>query len=286
MPNSFKKQITTCIFLGIIFLAWIGEVYPQGDSDFPLPPESELLETKDLRLGGRDIQTFVYKSKVDQYNITEYYRKFFQDKEFDNLLDKREKRKDKQLLKFKKGELVFSLAIIPKPDGTHVVIAKYLEPAGSPPLESMELSVKDSLFALPQQDGPGKDLDFIPRPPESIRWLRQDLERRSLLTYATKLSVEEVVAFYKAQMPAQGWEFIKETATQQAVEAYKSTTGKKDLGLEKPFSDGEDLNQIINDSYVLDFKGRAGEVRLTIFPNFVDRKLGTLVQIAYSTETR
>lgn len=288
MFAQIKKQLTGIIFLGIILVFWVGLAYPELNLDFqvPGPPQGELLDSKALRLGGRDIRTFLYNSKENQYDIAAYYQRFFEGQEFWNILDKAKQHNGSRILRFKKQDLVVSISIMPDIDETQVVIAKYLQPEGSLSPEETKPSVKDSLFALPEQDKPGEDLMVIPRPPESIRWMSKKLDRGQFLIYATALPVAETVRFYKAQMPYRAWRLQEETATSNTLETYKQITGRKDLGVQTPFSDGEDLNQIVNDSYILNFRGSFGEAQITVFPNFVDRQLGSIVQINYNKDIR
>lgn len=276
-----KKQIVRFAILGILFLVLTGLVYAETRPDFqvPAPPAGELLDTQAFTLGGRGFKAYLYKSDKDEAAIAEYYQRFFKSHDFENILDEIEEKQNKRLLRFKKEDLVVGIALMPKAEGTEVVISEYLQPAGSPPPEKLKPSVND--LTLPQEDQPGKDLKIIPRPPQGIRWMSMDTGKRAHLMYATPLGVGEVVGFYKANMPDNSWEIERETATRDTMDTYVQATGKKDLGIKTPFRDAEDLNEIIKDSYVLDFKSGYGRARITVFPNFMDRRLGSLVQIVY-----
>lgn len=285
MITGIKLKIIPFIFLGVMLFWLSGVAYPEIAEDFSsyAPPQSELVDSKEFIFGGRNFQAVLYKSKENQYDLTNYYRQFFKEQGFNSIFDKKETvaREDKWLLRFKKQDLVVSLALMPKFGYTEVVVTQYLQPAGSLPPEKLRPTIKDTLLALPEKDQPGEDLSIIPRPPKSVRWMSPGTGKAVQLAYNTSLSVDEARDFYKTQMPSWGWEMEIEIATNEAVSAYKKSTGKRDLGIKTPFKDGEDLNQIINDSYVLNFKASHGQARIVIFPNFVDRKLGSIVQILY-----
>ena len=61
---------------------------------------------------------------------------------------------------------------------------------------------------------------------------------------------------------------------------------KKSLGIESPFADGENFEQVINDSYVLSFSAGSKSAEITIFPNFISRAFGSIVQISYKAEEK
>jgi hypothetical protein len=98
--------------------------------------------------------------------------------------------------------------------------------------------------------------------------------------YTTSLPVDETKEFYNSKMPYQGWQLLKESNVGQAADAYKRNTGKKSLVGGSLFA-GVNLDRVINDSHALDFSGSYGSARITIFPNFAGRELGSIVQIIY-----
>lgn len=279
----YKSNIFIWLAVSIIVLAFCFSACAENDLTFdvPAPPHSKFLDSKEFRMAGRQIYALLYGSDESAETIGEYYRNFFQKQDFQKISDKPNEKTNKQLLGFKKDELVVKIAIMVKDDETEIVVTKYLEPAGEPPLEKTKPSVKDTLFALPKEDVPGKDLAVVPRPPQSVRIMDMDRGPTATIMYTTSLDVNAAADFYRVKMPEQEWTLAKEMAAKKAVQAYEEATGKKSLGIKSPFSDGEDFEQVISDSYVLDFKASFGSAQITIFPNFLDRKLGSMVQIIY-----
>jgi len=82
-------------------------------------------------------------------------------------------------------------------------------------------------------------------------------------------------------MADDGWDILNQSAVGEATQEYMKANGKKDLGIELPFSDGEDLGQVVNDSYILNFEKGSEKAETTILPNFTSRERGSMVQIAY-----
>jgi hypothetical protein len=288
MSNNLKKQITIVLFSGIILFSWVISVYPGYDLSFkvPAPPEGKLEDVKALNWSGRDILTLLYKSRLNEYDVINFYKRFFNNRDFLIILEKKEQFSSKRLLRFRKEDLVVSLAVTPQGEETQVVIAKYLQPEDTLSPEKTKFSLKDFMGNLPKTDNPGEDLKIVPRPPQSIRWVGRKWGRQFMLTYATELSVPQVVRFYKDRMPNHTWRLKDEIATQKAINAYERVSGKK-IDLPSPFGEeGEDLDSIVNDSVVLDFRGDYGQAKITAFPNFVDRKSGSIVSIIYKKEGR
>ncbi len=281
-----KSNIFTGAIVFVIALAFCFSACAENDLNFdvPAPPQSKFLDSKELRMGGRQIYTSLYGSDENAETVCGYYRNFFQQHEFQKIIDKLEEKSKKRLLRFQKDDLFVSISVRVKEDKTEVVVAKYLQAAGELPPEKIKPSVKDTLFALPKEDVAGNDLSAVPRPPQSVRIMGLERGQGATVMYTTSLDVDAVADFYRAKMPDKDWTLTNEIAAKKAVQAYEKTTGKNELGVESPFSDGEDFEQVIKDSYVLDFKANFGSARITIFPNFMDRKLGSMVEVIYNTE--
>jgi hypothetical protein len=291
--NKFRIKILKHLFYDLDFvlilpfvlcqLCFVICAYAENDLSFnvPVPPNTSLLYTKELRMMGRQIMTNVYATNEDADGACDYYRNFFHQQDFQKIIDKLNVRTKKRLLRFKKDELVVSIAVLVKEGEIKIVVAKYLEPAGALPIEKVRPSVKDSLFVLPKEDLPGRDLAEVPRPPESVRITSRDFGATATIMYTTTFTVESALDFYRQNMPSQ-WVLARETAVGKAIRAYKDVSGKKNIGIESPFSDGEDFEQVISDGYVLNFIAGSSSAQITIFPNFIDRKLGSMVQIVYS----
>lgn len=278
----FGKRSLILIFFSIFFCLY---AYAETDLNFdvPLPQQATLLENKDMEFGGRQVLLGLYSSAQAGSEVSKYYKDFFEGKEFNKILDQTDTKTSRQILRFKKEDLVVSISIEPDAQGgCRIVVAKYLQPAGMPDPEQIKPSVKDSFFALPKKDVPGEDLFIIPRPPQSVRMVSMNKSGRAILLYTTTLSVSEAVDFYKDNMPDKGWKVTNITAARDAANAYKAAKNKKSLGVESPFSDGENFEEVINDSYMMSFGGDNGKSQIVIFPNFMGRKLGSMVQITYT----
>ncbi len=252
--------------------------------EVPGPPGADSAQTQNFRFGGRDILCLGYNSKADALAIKNYYCQFFQENGFSKVKEEElfGKSSFKQI-RFKKDELVINIILASKPDQTtDVAISKYLQPQASPDLEQLKPSVKDSFLTLPAEDQQGNDLLIIPRPPKSVRLADLDQGKGSVtLVYTTELGAQETKEFYKESMPEQAWELEKEVCAGDLMEAYKKTA-KKNINLPSPFSDGEDMNEVAAGAYQLSFKARFGKAGVSIMPNFMDKKLGSIVQINYT----
>jgi hypothetical protein len=290
----------TFILLWILLGGVTNLIFAQLDLDFevPAPAESELVQKQNFRFGGKDILALGWTSKQDPLAVKNYYCLFFQENGFKKIKEedlfqdtsslelkfkKQEVLGDVSIkqMRFKKKELVIDVILSSRPgQPTEIAVAKYLQPEGSPDLEHLKPSIKDSFFDLPKEDGPGKDLLNIPRPPQAIRWASLGEAKDMILVYATELTVQQAKEFYKENMPYQEWELEKEVSAGQLLDAYKKTTGKS-VNIPPLFIDAEDLSGVVADTEQLEFKGQSGKAQISIMPNFVDRKLGSIVQIAY-----
>lgn len=305
-----KKSFIILFFFSVVYAAFVLAA-EQVTLDFvvPAPPNSKSENTPPIKIAGREILTAAYQSEDNQYPIANFYERFFRNNGFKQVLDRKipdelpqfknrqevpvpgnlpqfKYGQDESLpkmalrqIRYKRDEVVVDLYLSAADKGTYVSIMKYLQKEGEPNLEDSKLSVTDSLkFDLPTQDYPGEDISVVPRPPQSVRLAIVAKGKLSFLTYSSPLSIEEIKDFYKIKMPSQAWELKNEIGPEQRLNA----AGKADINIPAPFLDGEDFKQAVNDSFSLDFNGRYGEANITILPNFVDRKLGSLVQVIYS----
>ncbi len=267
------------LFIISIFMITLSFAQEPANFQVPLPGNSKFIDNKDLVMGGRNIQVSLYQCEDEPSKIADFYRNYFTEKEFTKTMDKKDSKAGIHRLRFKKDELVVSFAIRPDAANSELVIAKYAQMPGEPEPEDTKPSVKDSLFALPKKDIPGFDLSNVPRPPESVRMVSTRMGKSAILLYATSLSVEELMSFYQDNLSSEGWVLQNEQAAKDGVEAYINNTKKTSLGFGSPFSDGEDLESIIKDSYILTYKSSSSSLKITVFPNLFDRKLGAFVQI-------
>lgn len=250
------------------------------DFEVPAPLESKSLDKSPLSglfIGNTKVAT--YQSNLAPKAVELYYQTFFKRQGFTYRKDKESRILSFRRLQFQRQDLVVDIFLGNRDTGSLVVIAEYLASEGG-------LAAEKDTFAsanLPQTDAPGVDLVGIPRPPQAVRWTSTKQPNETTVAYATPLSVAELRDFYLETMPSQGWEMVTDMATQEALQTYERTTGKKALPSQQmPVSGIGDLNQIIRNSHVLDFKNDTGTARVIIHPNFVDPKSGSLVQIIYT----
>jgi hypothetical protein len=279
MPRKFR--IFSICSLSLFLLASSLRAATDLSFSLPLPAGGALVDSKDLRWGGRLVQTALYQVPQPRAEVIRYYRDFFQKEKFRQILEQKDNQGEIRLLRFQKEELVVSLTFEPKGGATQLIAAKFLQPAGAPAIDDARPSVKDTIAALPTQDLPGKDLQYIPRPPSSVRLVSQGTGNNFSLMYSTKLSVAEALNFYQAQMLAKGWQKTGSVAMRDALAAYKKNTGRNPPAVRSPFSGAEDMDQALAEGHVTGFSSFYGQAEITVFPNILDRKLGSIVQISY-----
>ncbi|TRZ95617.1 hypothetical protein D4R78_03055 [bacterium] len=286
-----KDSLRELLIIGVFLLSFGILAYAQDyDLDFEpaLPVDTQKINSQELRLVGRDMQAATYASQKDRYALTDYYNTVMQKEGFKKLSDQFDERDSSRTLKYQKDELMVVIRIFLAPkekdkaQETRIGMLKYLQPKDRPPLEKSRISFKDTNMQLPKQDIPGEDPQFIPRPPQSIRLVGRGTAGVSTYSYTTPLSVQGAVDFYKMHMSGTYWQIQGETPTKYAAGLYKDNILKKDFKYMLPIDDGEDLDAVINDSYSLYFQGKYGSANIIIYPNLVDRKLGSIVFINFT----
>lgn len=272
--------------LGICGSSSLSRAEESVDVEVPAPVEGKVVGTDTIAVLGRDVGCTYYLSPQGKNSIVAYYQQYFSGQGFQQTVDK--EISSVRQLRFKKlfmsqgKELVVEFVLSDKPNGTGVAIGKYTQDTGAGDIEKTPLSWREERFAPPKEDVPGEDLAIIPRPPESVRWMSLEKGKNVFLTYATSLSVDELQDFYRNQMESRNWQVKRDfSAAQEAVSEYKKVTKKKAIVTYSPFSDGEDMEGIIADARALDFEGEEGKAKITIFPNFMDRSMGSVAQIFY-----
>jgi hypothetical protein len=274
---------------GLIILTVSLLVYPASaendlNFDLPVPAGSRLLDSKQLNLGDRQIDTSLFNSQMPSASAVEFYLDFFGRNDFEKILDKTYADSGKRLLRFKKDSLVITVSITEKGGDTEIVTAKYLQGPNELSPEETRSSLKDSIFSFPESDVEGSDIPGLPRPSPSVRVMSVKTGKILSAMYTTPLDVSSVVDFYRAHMPDHNWQFRGEIGAADAAQAYMKASGKDSLGLKSPLSGGEDLEQVVKDSYVLNFASGSESAEIIIFPNFSSRKLGSIVQVSYSQQ--
>jgi hypothetical protein len=285
--SIIRLRLTIIFILAIILCFFTDKAKAEFDLDFevPIPENSELLATPELRLLGQDMKGITYRSPESEYRIVKYYQNFFRKEGFEQVLDKMLPKDTARRIQFKKENFVVDIVLAPKDDGTEVGILKYSLPEGASKIEDLTFSVDDSIFSLPKGDLEGEDFEFIPRPPQSIRLSDINAADQRYVTYSTKLSVSEAVEFYKSKMYFEGWQLRQELDTGRLIEEYKKRTNKNILDsikLKFPFKGGGNIREAMSQSYILDYEGSLGYARISIMPNIITKGKTTVVQISYS----
>jgi hypothetical protein len=135
---------------------------------------------------------------------------------------------------------------------------------------------------LPKEDQVGKDLDFIPRPPEGTRVSWSTYQEYTYLTYASPSLPKDLREFYKIQMVVKGWELEKELDLAQSVDDFRNTPLGKDAKEIFPIS-GISISTLASGGATMDFKGYWGRATISILNNGLSSKeSGSLVQIKYA----
>jgi hypothetical protein len=138
------------------------------------------------------------------------------------------------------------------------------------------------LASLPQEDRPGEDLKGIPRPPKSVRWQSNISSDKGSITYIAPFAPAQLRDFYLERMDRLGWKLAWDTAAQASVDKYKEASGNKNPIPTYGLANIVDFKQLLHDTYILDFKGsNREEVRIKIYPNFVEKNSGSMVNIRY-----
>jgi hypothetical protein len=85
-------------------------------------------------------------------------------------------------------------------------------------------------------------------------------------------------------MPSHHWQLVLKSGAKEGMDEYLKVNKKESLGIQSPFSDGENFEQVVRDSVVLNFSSGSENAEITIFPNFSSRALGSIVQVSYSEQ--
>ncbi len=271
--HKFRILNSVAFFIFLSFFCLY--VYAAEDLTFNIPaPPNALLLTNDAGLEAKKATTMSsYSSDDDPAAIAGFYRAFFREQGFQNITDRLDADTNQASLIYNKDDLGVIILITVKSNKAEVMVMKYLISAMASSMKG-KLSLKDMSDNLPKKDASGQDISAVPRPPASVRILSRNNGSGPTVTYTVSLGIEEVVGFYKKEMPGREWELVSETPLS------KNFGG--DISEGKSFSaGGMDIKQIISSGYVLEFSASFGSAEITVLPNFSDTKPGSIVQIAY-----
>lgn len=274
--------ISTAILIIIAAFSPCAAAQTDLSFDIPAPRNTRLLDTSELNLGGPQIYVTIYESDEAASAVIYYYRNFFTQEGFQKISDTANAKRKRQTLRFKKDQLIVDVMVTDKQIKTEISVSKFLQAAEETSAQAAgRLTANNLISSLPDEDEPGEDLANLPRPPQSVRMTRQDSDSGATIIYRTSLDVAAVADFYRLKMSGRQWGLANEITMERAIEAYKQASGETTLGIKSPFPDGEDFQQVISDSYVLQFRSDSANAQITIFPNFLNRQLGSMVQIVY-----
>ena len=191
----------------------------------------------------------------------------------------------RRLFRFKRGELVVNVDIRPQDGGgAQVAVSIYTQPPGTPEPENLRPSWTEMTSALPAKDQPGKDLDFLPRPPKGVRMMGFSVGNSTFLTYTSPLSVLEVRDFYKDALKTTGWEVQFESSMSDVFTTYIKHVDKAQQAKTSAVLGGL-VKEAMKDGYVLRLKGEQGKLAISIFKKpTMDASDASVVQIRYDKQ--
>jgi hypothetical protein len=275
------KILYLAFFISVFFLAGVSAAKEAESFSVPPPPEGKLMDTHNMRMGGVDISSFLYISSRDAGDIIDYYKGFFEGKEFEVVLDKVSA--GRKLVRFNKEGLIVNISVAPQGDETQVVVAHYSLPQGASPLDEPKPTWQEAISMLPKEDSPGKDLPFIPRPPESVRVLSVDYKNSADLSYISSKPPEEVREFYENQMSSRGWESERELDTEGVISDFKRKASREGQRTDIPMLAGTSLEQLASGGGIMYFKGHGGRAQVSVLKGGSE-EIGSLIQIKYVKE--
>lgn len=282
-PAVIRKKILMIILCsGISVLCFMALSIAEEPKDtlFFAPPEGKLVDTHNMRLGGIDFVSYLYRSPLFSARIVTYYRGFSRDQGFEVTVDKEDKQAGR-LLGFKKGGSAINIAVKSMGPESEVVVTKWLQPKNMSSLKEIKFSWDELVASLPETDeSNGRDIAFVRRPPESIRLMSLKQPNITYLLYYSKILPAQAKEFYKVQMPKDGWEIEKETSVAQAAKELKQMEKPPDFKESLPFS-GVTLEDFIKNAYIFNFKNKEGKARVALFDTNTSQRRGSFVWIEY-----
>lgn len=256
MGAKIIKQIL--VIAGIISIAALifNPILAQGQDSFSLqPPESTEVHRKGLSLGGRDFAVVLYDSILSPVELADYYRTLFAQEGFIIISDEEEG--IKRFMRFRQGDLMVNIAILPRGNLTRVGVAEYIQPQGAPEPHELKPSWEEIIGMIPKRDLAGEDLPDIPRPPQGVRLAGGGLAKSKLFVYTSPVSLEEVKEFYDEEMPYYGWDMLNEMSMDQMLKQQERMIGRRGFGVRLPYA-GVSMEGIIEGGYILQYRNEEG----------------------------
>ena len=252
------KNILTGLLL-LIFLI------PQGlfaAADFPEPARAVKKDARNVSIAGNIIESRVYESPDDVKSLNNFYRTSITGDGFAETYNKSQNGID--LSRYNKGDLAFAVAIYNKNNINTISISRYIKQPGLPPPSVANMSWQEYLQLLPEEDVPGRDLDIVPRPPDSVRVGIETMANAAVLTYTTPKQIAEIRSYYREVMPQLGWKEVS------AVDFNRMMNRAKNQGMNLSGVNfegkiaGVEIGDLIKNSQALNFEGPKGRVSVTM----------------------
>lgn len=271
------------IVLGVFYCLFIQAQSLANDIAIPEPPQSKLINTYPIRLGGADIIFTTYQSQQPEEKIIKYYQDFFKVQQFQEVTGK-ETDATKKILWFKKDSLLAQIVLANNDDMTQITTARCILPQGVEAPEELKPTWPEmmSMF-MPKEDSKGEDLTFVPRPPDSIRiGSINNKDGGCVINYTSSWLPEDVKGFYLMEMDNRGWTLKDDKSMDKVKAEYLALLGKKNLDMEFPIPDIS-LDKLINGGSALVFNSDTGELIISVMNKGVSDRdnQGSLVQIKY-----
>lgn len=262
--------------LAIIFL-FLQSFYAQAIiwEEIPSFSKANKIKEEEILINTAPAKTIVYQSDSAAQEIMDFYKTSLPSYggwKLDNLVN----RENTTAAVFSKNEFRVSIIIQEIQAKTYILITHSRDqPASLEEFSRLEQEEIEELFAqqgiageeegweekleefisteaekgVTSGDAAGKDLDFVPRYPHSIRLfsVERNFAKKMILVYSTTDSVDNVVSFYRKNMGSFGWNLINEVNFQNMPDKIK-----------------ESMNNVNLQGMALIFKGPYGECKITI----------------------
>ncbi|RKY27539.1 MAG: hypothetical protein DRP61_04045 [Candidatus Omnitrophota bacterium] len=274
------------IFIILMGLNFLG--YTQ-DFSFLKPPSTFYQREQKVNVSGQDIKAYVFQTTLTEADLIDFYDRVLKDKGFTKASEEFQQAST-GFFKYTKKSQVINIQIMKAQGdfpGVTVVASVYNQSAissegcsacggGFPSDNSLTSSPGSTAqnFDSITEDLPGEDLEFIPRPPGSIRLVnvKNDAPFMVNIVYKCSQSREELKKFYKQNMDYHYWKLTAEISSSQLGDELKNLTGKLPQG--PPVS-----LDVLTSAYNLYFKGPYGEATIVIMEN--PQGEGRVVSILY-----
>lgn len=214
----------------------------------PALPQAQKVKQEETLINNNPVQTTIYTTATESKEIAEFYKTKLTN--FGWKLETETAQQGVNLMAFSKQNKILNIMVQNIIGKNFISIAQSIAPKEVPketPCPECQKTKKDlieklklklskgeeikeddlpkDLFPkepiLPDEDSPGRDLQFIPRYPGAIRTNSVEKEggKKVSLTYFAKDSVEKVVNFYRQNMGNYYWKLDKEVDFQNLPEA-------------------------------------------------------------------